>query len=211
MARIPCNTGGITTLWSLSRSQKKVVMKCISDFCSLSSGRFCNTSARICIPFSLNSGFLSVSRGPNFSTNFKRSALWLWIPEAKMTEVFYIHLPSWEANWFSASPEIPHILWSLKVHHRIHNCPPPVPIPSQNDPVNAPTSHFLMIPVTTAWHILRLWIEERPPTWRVGTNILYKQSRKGDDGVSRFLCDLSKVFHCVNHMYYNQNWMFMDV
>ena len=91
MARIPCNTGGITTLWSLSRSQKKVVMKCISDFCSQSSGRFCNTSARICVPFSLNSGFLSVSRGPNFSTNFKRSALRLWIPEAKMTQVFYIH------------------------------------------------------------------------------------------------------------------------
>ena len=92
MARIPCNTGGITTLWSLSRSQKKVVMKCISDFCSQSSGSFCNTSARICIPFSLNSGFLSVSRGPNFSTSFKRSALWPWIPEAKMTHVFYIHL-----------------------------------------------------------------------------------------------------------------------
>ena len=92
MARIPCNTGGITTLWSLSRSQKKVVMKCTSDFCSQSSGSFCNTSARICIPFSLNSGFLSVRRGPNFSTNFKRSALWPWIPEAKMTQVFYIHL-----------------------------------------------------------------------------------------------------------------------
>ena len=35
--------------------------------------------------------------------------------------------PSWEANRFSASPESPHILWSLKVHYYINTCPPPVP------------------------------------------------------------------------------------
>ena len=63
-----------------------------------------------------------------------------------------------------------------------------------------------MIPVTTAWHALRLQMEERPPIWMVGANILYKQSHTANDSVSRFLCDLSKAFHCVNHMYYNQNW-----
>ena len=38
------------------------------------------------------------------------------------------HSPSWEANRFSASREIPSILWNLEVHYRIYKCPSPVPI-----------------------------------------------------------------------------------
>jgi hypothetical protein len=33
----------------------------------------------------------------------------------------------------------------------------------------------MWVPVTTAWHVLRLRMEERPPIWRVAANKLNKQ------------------------------------
>ena len=39
-----------------------------------------------------------------------------------------VQSPSWEANWFAASQEIPRILWNPKVHYSIHKLPPPVAI-----------------------------------------------------------------------------------
>ena len=46
--------------------------------------------------------------------------------------------PSWEANRFSASQEIPRILWNPKVHYCIRKFPQPVPTLSQLDPVHTP-------------------------------------------------------------------------
>ena len=46
--------------------------------------------------------------------------------------------PSWEASYFAAGQEIPRVLWNLKIPHRTHKRPPPVPILSQPNPVLIP-------------------------------------------------------------------------
>jgi len=65
--------------------------------------------------------------------------------------------PSWEANQFSDSQEIPHILWNPKVHYCTHKCPPPVPILSQLDSVHTPTSYFLKVKMCL---ILRIILQD---------------------------------------------------
>jgi len=46
------------------------------------------------------------------------------------------------------------------------------------------TVWIIIVPVTTAWRVLRLRIEERPPIRRVTANKLNKQSRTADEGWS---------------------------
>jgi len=48
------------------------------------------------------------------------------------------HSPSWEANRFSASQEIPLILCNPKVHYRVYKSPPLFPVLSQMNPFHAP-------------------------------------------------------------------------
>ena len=56
-----------------------------------------------------------------------------------------VQSPSWEANWFAASHEIPRISWNPKVHYRTHKRPSPVSILGQPYPVHIPTSYLLEI------------------------------------------------------------------
>jgi len=42
----------------------------------------------------------------------------------------------------------------------------------------------MWVPVTTAWCVLTLRMEERPPIWRVAVNKLNKQPRTADEGWS---------------------------
>jgi len=46
------------------------------------------------------------------------------------------------------------------------------------------TAHYEWVPVTKAWHVLRLWMEEQPPIWKVDVNILNKQSRTANKRLS---------------------------
>ena len=53
-----------------------------------------------------------------------------------------VQSPSWAANWFAASQEIPRISRNPKVHYRTHKRPPPVSIQGQPNPVHITTSHL---------------------------------------------------------------------
>ena len=56
-----------------------------------------------------------------------------------------VQSPSWEANWFAASQEIPRISRNPKVHYRTHKRLPAVSILDQPNPVHLPTYHILKI------------------------------------------------------------------
>ena len=64
--------------------------------------------------------------------------IWLWSIGEMILTYSMDQSPSGEANWLSASQEIPRNLWNPKVHYLFHKCPLPVPILSQINPVHAP-------------------------------------------------------------------------
>ena len=56
-----------------------------------------------------------------------------------------VQSPSWEADRFAASQEIPRISRNPMVHYRNHKRPPTVSLLGQPNPVHIPTSHLLEI------------------------------------------------------------------
>ena len=56
-----------------------------------------------------------------------------------------VQSPSWAANWFAASQEIPRISRNPKIHYRTHKLPTTVSILGQPNPVHIPTSQLLEI------------------------------------------------------------------
>ena len=56
-----------------------------------------------------------------------------------------VQSPSWEANWFAASQEIPRISRNPKFHYRTHKRPPTLSILGQPNPVHIPTFFLLEI------------------------------------------------------------------
>ena len=56
-----------------------------------------------------------------------------------------VQCPSWAADWFAASQEIPRVSRNPKVHYRTHKRTPPVPILGQPNPVHLPISRSILI------------------------------------------------------------------
>jgi len=84
--------------------------------------------------------------------------LWSWFTYSMRQS------PSWEDSSFSASQEIPCILWNLKIPYCIHKC-----LPAQSNPY--PTSYFLKmnlsiilpsITVSSRWFLSLRFLHQNP-------------------------------------------------
>ena len=78
-----------------------------------------------------------------------------------------VQSPSWEANWFAASQEIPRISQNPKVHYRTHKRPPPISILGLPNPVHIPTSHLLEIHPNSIHPSM-----PRPPQWSLSLRVV---------------------------------------
>ena len=74
-----------------------------------------------------------------------KGALYFIMIKCYLLTYSMVQSPSWEANRFAASQEIPRISRNPKVHYRTHKRPPSVSILGKPIPVHIPTSQLLEI------------------------------------------------------------------
>ena len=92
-------------------------------------------------------------RRPSISNNYleirirksNHGRIWFTLICNDLLTYSMVQSPSWEANWFAVSQEIPRISQNPKVHYCTHKLPPPVSILGQPNPLHIPTSHLLEI------------------------------------------------------------------
>ena len=102
----------------------------------------CLNVTMLCDLYRQNSTICTPKAYTNVCFLFLRSYITLW---TYLLTYSMVQSPSWEANPFAASQEIPRISRNPKVHYRTHKRPPPVSILGQTNPVHIPTSHLLEI------------------------------------------------------------------
>jgi hypothetical protein len=111
-------------------------------------------SSSVCERYLVGTPMCHLTSGSHLSTQHPYSIPYLLAYSMEQS-------PSWEANQFATSQEIPSVLLNPKVHYRVHKCLPLLyPEPAQSSPY--PTSHFLKIyngyrvfpwaKVARAWH-----------------------------------------------------------
>ena len=90
---------------------------------------------------------------------------------------------------FSASQEIPHIVWNPKVHYRSHKCLPTVPILSQLDTVHPAT--FLLWKWASKGGVSQPWTSYRMRTAELGKipkEAFRRCFQQWQDGWSKCVC-----------------------